>query len=517
MFSMLAFVALQNVVAYSVNMADNIMLGTYSQAALSGAATVNQVFFIIQQFAISFGNALVALAAQYWGQHRVKPIRTLAGITLKVGVAVSVILILICGLIPSGIIRIFTFDADIVAEGTKYLLIIMWTFLLYIITNILMAALRAVGTVNISFYISIVSLVVNVGINYVLIFGKLGLPEMGIVGAAIGTLVARILELIIVIVYLAKFDKKLHLFRRVPGEVVATSIDDDYEVVAESSDTKSIANNADSDDPVSSIDTASDISTETDGNTVSKNAVSQATNDAVSSSEKKKGDFALAWLFDNNKDLWKDFLKVYFPIFCATVLWGVSVPMQTAILGHMSADAIAANSVATTFYQYLKVIVVAMSSTSAVMIGQSIGRGDMVRIKSDGRTLSVVDVVIGLILGVLLVVLKNPLLTLYDLNPNALRLAGNLILIMAVIMVGMSYQMPVSFGIIQGGGDAKFTMAMNLISTWCIVMPLSFMAAYWWKWPVEWVVVVVQSDQIFKCLPTWLHFRKYTWMKKLTR
>lgn len=469
MFSMLAFVALQNVVAYSVNMADNIMLGTYSQAALSGAATVNQVFFIIQQFAISFGNALVALAAQYWGQHRVKPIRTLAGITLKVGVAVSVILILICGLIPSGIIRIFTFDADIIAEGTKYLLIIMWTFLLYIITNILMAALRAVGTVNISFYISIVSLVVNVGINYVLIFGKLGLPEMGIVGAAIGTLIARIIELIIVIVYLAKFDKKLNLFRKVPDEVVAAAAQND------------IPQNT------SIID------------------------------EKKKGDFALAWLFDNNKGLWKDFLKVYFPIFCATVLWGVSVPMQTAILGHMSADAIAANSVATTFYQYLKVIVVAMSSTSAVMIGQSIGRGDMVRIKSDGRTLSVVDVVIGLILGVLLVVLKNPLLTLYDLNPNALRLAGNLILIMAVIMVGMSYQMPVSFGIIQGGGDAKFTMAMNLISTWCIVMPLSFMAAYWWKWPVEWVVVVVQSDQIFKCLPTWLHFRKYTWMKKLTR
>ncbi|MBR2695982.1 MAG: MATE family efflux transporter [Parasporobacterium sp.] len=455
MFSMLAFVALQNIVAYSVNMADNIMLGTYSQAALSGAATVNQVFFIIQQFAISFGNALVALAAQYWGQNRVRPIRILTGITLKVGAAISILLILVCALIPSGIVRIFTNDAAIISEGTKYLLLIMWTFLLYIITNILMAALRAVGTVNISFYISIVSLVVNVGINYVLIFGKFGFPEMGIRGAAIGTLIARILELLIVLVFLAKFDKKLHLFRKVPKDSV------DMEFSA--------------------------------------------------------GNSALSWLTNNNKNLWSDFLKVYFPIFCATVLWGISVPMQTAILGHMSADAIAANSVATTFYQYLKVIVVAMSSTSAVMIGQSIGRGDMKRIKSDGRTLSVIDVVIGLILGILLVVLKNPLLSLYDLNPNAMRLAGNLILIMAVIMVGMSYQMPVSFGIIQGGGDAKFTMAMNLISTWCIVMPLSFMAAFWWKWPVEWVVVVVQSDQIFKCLPTWLHFRKYKWMKKLTR
>lgn len=447
-FSMLAFVALQNIIAYSVNMADNIMLGTYSQSALSGAATVNQVFFIIQQFAISFGNALVVLAAQYWGKGFVKPIRTITGITLKVGAAVSIALIIVCAVIPSGIIRIFTSEPDIIAEGTSYLLLIMWTFLLFIITNILMAALRAVGTVNISFYISIVSLVVNVGINYCLIFGRFGLPELGIKGAAVGTLTARIIELIIVLVFLIKFDKKLNLFKKPdPG---------------------------------------------------------------TDQSER-------FWLFDNNKDLRKDFIKVYIPIMCATVLWGISVPMQTAILGHLSADAIAANSVATTFYQYLKVIVLAMSSTSAVMIGQSIGRGNMDRIRSDARTLSALDVVIGLILAVLLVVLKNPLLSLYNLNPNATVLADHLILIMAVIMVGMSYQMPVSFGIIQGAGDAKFTMAMNLISTWCIVMPLSFMAAFWWKWPVEWVVVVVQSDQIFKCLPTYLHFRKYGWIKKLTR
>lgn len=457
LFGMLVFVAFQNIIAYSVNMADNIMLGSYSQASLSGAATVNQVFFIVQQFALSFGNALVALAAQYWGEGKVEPIKKLTGVTLKLGAAVGIVLVIISAAMPSGLVHIFTNEADIISEGTKYLLLIMWTFLLYIITNILMAALRAVGTVNISFYISIVSLLVNVGINYVLIFGKMGFPSMGIVGAAIGTLVARVLELLIVVFYLIFKDKKLCLFKQ-----------------------------------------------------------SYSENDNINVDSIKK-QAPLAWLFSNDKLLWKDFIKVYIPIMCASVLWGFSVPMQTAILGHLSPDAIAANSIATTFYQYLKVIVVAMSSTSAVMIGQSIGKGDMERIKSDGRTLSLIDVGIGLVLGIALVLLKNPLLTLYNLNDNAMNLAGRLILIMAVIMVGMSYQMPVSFGIIQGGGDAKFTMAMNLISTWLIVMPLSFMAAFWWKWPVEWVVVVVQSDQIFKCLPTFIHFRKYKWMKKLTR
>ena len=96
-------------------------------------------------------------------------------------------------------------------------------------------------------------------------------------------------------------------------------------------------------------------------------------------------------------------------------------------------------------------------------------------------------------------------------------MAVYLFTILSFVMVGKSYQMPVSFGFIQGGGDTKFTMKMNMISTWAIVMPLSFMAAFWWKWPVEAVVIVIQSDQIFKGLPTFLRFRSYKWIRKLTK
>ncbi len=437
LFRMLVIVALQNLVSYSVNMADNIMLGSYDQNALSGAATVNQIFFMVQQFALSFGNALVVLAAQYWGQHRIEPIRTLTGIALKLGVTIGVILVLLCAIIPVPLLHLFTSDAAIIEQGCQYLALIQWTFLLFIISQVLMAALRSVGIVNISFYISIVSLIVNVGINYLLIFGKFGLPEMGIRGAAIGTLVARVLELAIVLVYILKVEKKVCFFA--PG------------------------------------------------------------------------------FLKSNAALRKDYTKVYLPIMCSQVLWGISVPMQTAILGHLSANAIAANSVATTFYQYLKVVVIAMSSVSAVMIGNAIGRGEMSRIKSDARTMSVIDVGIGMVLALALFFLRKPLLSLYILTPEATVMADHLIMIMSLVMLGMSYQMPVSFGIIQGGGDAKFTMAMNMISTWIIVMPLSFLSAFVWKLPVEAVVLVIQSDQIFKGLPTFIKFRGYKWMKKLTQ
>ncbi|MCI8992902.1 MAG: MATE family efflux transporter [Eubacterium sp.] len=438
LFRMLLIVSLQNIVAYTVNMADNMMLGRYSQDAMSGAATVNQIYFIVQQMALAIGEALVMLTSQYWGQKRLEPIRKLTGTALYLGVIFGVIVFAICAFAPEQVVGIFTDDGAIIAQGVEYLRITKYSYILFVITSVLMSSLRSVETVNISFVISCVSLIVNVAINYALIFGKFGCPELGVVGAAVGTLVARAIELAIVVFYMLVIDKKLKLF---------------------------------------------------------------STN-----------------FLKLDKDLTKDYRKVAIPVILSQLLWAVSVPFQTAILGHLSADAIAANSVATTFYSYLKVIVQSMSAVSAVLIGRTIGRGNMEEIKADARTLQVADIAIGIVLGVVLFLLRNPLLSFYSLTDSAMTLAAQLLVVMAFIMVGMSYQMPVSMGIIRGGGDARFTLIMNTVSTWAIVIPLSLMSAFWWKWPVVLVVIMIQSDQVFKCLPTALRIRKYDkWIKKMTR
>ena len=415
LFSMLVIVALQNVIAYSVNMADNIMLGAYRQEALSGAAVVNQVFFIVQQATIAIGDGLIVISSQYWGQHRTEPIRRVTGLVLR-----------------------FTSDPVILPQAHAYLSIVKYTFLLFMVTQVLLAALRSVETVKIAFVNSCVSLVLNILINSTLIYGRFGFPEMGVTGAAIGTITSRTVELLIVLVYLWKKDEKLKLFRE-PG------------------------------------------------------------------------------LREISPELKADYMKNARPILVGSLIWSISIPMQTAILGHLSSDAIAANSVATTFYQYMKVIIVAISSVSAVLMGKSIGTGNLSRVRSDARTLSVIDLGIGIVLGAILFFTRKPLLAYYALNPTASALADQLIVIMSLVMVGMSYQMPVSGGILKGSGDSKFTMNMNLISTWLIVTPLSFAAAFWWKWPIAAVVLCLQSDQIFKCVPVFLRFRSYKWINKLTR
>ena len=433
---MLFFVAGQNLIAYTVNMADNVMLGSYMQTAFSGVSIVNQIFFVLQQITIGISNALVVLTAQYWGQKRADPMRVLTGKALIAGFFFTLSFTLACTFFPERILRLFTADAEIIAEGLGYLSIIRWTFIIFTASSTFMAVLRSAGTVNISFYISIVSLVVNVAINYTLIFGNFGFPEMGARGAAVGTLIARILELAIVVVYAARFDEKLHLFK--------------------------------------------------------------------------------GGLFMRDASLMRDYLKVAVPVVSASILWALSVPIQTGILGRLSSDAIAANSVSSTFYQYLKVIVVAMSSVSGVVIGNAVGRGDIERVKSDARTLSVVNVLIGIVLSSALYLMRYPLLSRYNLTESATELSLRLIALMSFIMLTMSYQMPVSSGILQGAGDTKFRILVNLISMWGITMPLSFMAAFWWKLPVIWVVLCIQSDQIYKCIPIFIRFCSYKWIKKLT-
>ena len=446
-------VTLQNVVAYSVNMLDNIMLGSYSQTALSGAATVNQIFFMVQQVSLTVCDALVILASQYYGQKRMSPVRKITGFALKLSLAWGLLIAGICLILPGQVLGIFTRDAAIIDQGRAYMQILLYTFPLFMLSATLMAALRVVGTVRISFYISVISLIVNGSVNYTLIFGHFGFPEMGVRGAAIGTLLSRIIEFAVVFAYVRFKDRDLALFSEGLPWIRAR-------------DRNSVRGRAD-------------------------------------------------------RELERDYYRVAVPVMLTGILWAISVPMQTAILGHLpgpdASDAIAANSVAMTFYQYLKVIVAAMASASGVVMGQSVGRGDMPRIRSDARTLSALDLGIGIVLAVILFVLRTPLLSLYNLSETALLYADQIMVILCFVMVGMSYQMPVGNGILRGSGDTKFTMWLNLISTWAIVMPLSLLAAFVWRLPVPMVVFCIQSDQIFKAIPAFLRVRSGKWIKHLTR
>lgn len=155
LFHLMMIVVFQNIIAYSINMADNLMLGMYSQSSLSGVATVNQIQFLLQQMTLAIGDTLVIIASQYWGQKKTKPIRTFTGIALATGLILGLIVFILTTLFPREILMLFTKRESYIIQGMDYLSLIRFTYPLFVLSTILMAALRSVETVSIALKVSI--------------------------------------------------------------------------------------------------------------------------------------------------------------------------------------------------------------------------------------------------------------------------------------------------------------------------------------------------------------------------
>ncbi len=210
-FSMTAVIALQNVITFGVNFADNVMIGRYNELSLSSVTLVNQIQFLLQMMAIGLANGLVVISAQWWGKRETDPIKRIFSVVLGIGLVIGIAFTALGRFLPQKTLALLTNDIGIIAKGTLYFRIVCLSYIFFVISNLIVGLLRSMETVKVGFYMSFYALFVNIGLNYCLIFGKLGFPEMGIEGAAIATLIARIVEFIIALSYLFLKDKKLKI------------------------------------------------------------------------------------------------------------------------------------------------------------------------------------------------------------------------------------------------------------------------------------------------------------------
>ena len=202
--------ALQNLINVGITSIDVLMLGKVSEIVLSGASLAGQVQFIMTLIFFGLTSGAAVLTAQYWGKGDTKSIETIMGICMRFSLLVALLFTTAVLLFPTQIMSIFTSEAPVIAEGGKYLRIVALSYVLMAITMIYLNVMRSVERVVVSTVVYLVSLIINVIIASLLIFGLFGFPKLGIQGAAIATFASRVVELLCVFIYAKKYNKVIH-------------------------------------------------------------------------------------------------------------------------------------------------------------------------------------------------------------------------------------------------------------------------------------------------------------------
>lgn len=204
-------IALQNLISVALSLMDTVMLGRADSEGilLSASSLANQPFFLLNVITFGISGAATVLLSQYWGKRDMSSIKTILSMVMKIAFGFSILAGLIVLLFPKGVLSLYSNNELIIESGAKYLKIIGYAYFVYGVTNTTICAIRSVEIVKISVVVNITSFLINVVLNWILIFGKLGAPAMGIEGAALATLIARIMEFVIISVYILVIDKRI--------------------------------------------------------------------------------------------------------------------------------------------------------------------------------------------------------------------------------------------------------------------------------------------------------------------
>lgn len=206
--------ALQNLINVGVTSSDVIMLGRVGEKVLSGASLGGQIYFIMTLIFFGLTSGASVLTAQYWGKRDTETIEKILGMALRLAVFVSLTFTVVTLCIPQHLMRIFSSDPEVVRQGAMYLRIVCFSYLPASLTMVYLNVMRSIERVAISTLVYFVSFIANIILNAIFIFGLFGCPVMGVRGAALGTTIARLIELGIVIFYSRTYNKEVRVRRR---------------------------------------------------------------------------------------------------------------------------------------------------------------------------------------------------------------------------------------------------------------------------------------------------------------
>lgn len=429
-------IIIQQLMFSGLNMLGVILIGQKGDASVAAVGLAGQIAFLLNlvHFGIISGAAM--FTAQFWGKHDIRNLRRVLGLCLMLAISASLIFFTLAQLLPSQILSIYSNDPIVIELGTSYIRTFSWTFLFFAITFSYALVMRSTGDVKIPTTVSVGALLISTFLSYSLIFGKFGLPELGIQGAAVAAVIARLLECVTLLI--------VTYARKLP---VAASLHE---------------------------------------------------------------------LTDFDRVFFRRVFRPMLPVILNELFWSLGITTYNIIYGRMGTQSYAAINIVSTIEQVGFVIFIGISNATSVLVGNRIGSGreDEAYLYA-GRSLGL-GILGGILLGIVLQFVKVPILSLYKVSPEVLQDAGRIINVVSFFLWVRVNNMTTVVGILRAGGDTRFSLFLDGIIIWIVGVPMAYLGAFVFNWPVYLVYLCAMSEEATKWFLGINRYFSRKWINNLT-
>ncbi len=436
LFNLTLPIAFQALMLALVAACDAVMLGRIEQNSMAAVSLATQVQFIQTMMLCAVTGSISILGAQYWGKGDKKTLHKIFGMSIRIAFVISLLFCVACVAFPRQLMMIFASDEALISIGASYLRIAGWSYLLTGFSQCFLGMMRVTEHADRCAIISSGAVVINIILNGILIFGLMGLPALGAEGAAVATLISRIIELIWAVI--SSFQK----------DFIHPSLRD---------------------------------------------------------------------LVVRDSLLLKDYVRCGLPLAGAAMFWGVGFTSYTAFMGHLGTDSAAANSVAAVVRDLMCCVCDGVSAAGGIIIGNELGAGNLERGKLYGQRISKMSVLIGFFSTAIILLVTPLVVNFIILTPRAKQYLIGMMVIMSFYMIGRCINTVVINGVFGAGGDTLFDIYSLAVCMWCIAVPIAFLGAFVFHWPVLAVYACTCLDEVGKIPWVFYHYKKYKWVKDLTR
>ena len=428
-------VALQNLLTTTGSMVDTMMISSLGQNELGAVGLCAQFSSLMFSGYWGFVGGGMLFISQFWGAKDNDGVNRAYGLTLTCMMIVATIFCGMAVLFPESVMRLYTDKKDIQAIGVEYLRIVGFSYILMVFSMAMAVLLRCTERVRIPLYGSIVSVAMNIFFNWVLIFGNLGFPKMGVKGAALATLLAQCFNIAVIII-LAKKNKHPFLF-------------------------------------------------------------------------------AFKAHFSGRKGLTSEYFKKCFPIIMNEVLIGVGNMMINIVMGRQTNDAIAALALFRTIEGLIIGFFAGFSNASSILVGKEVGAGNLETAYK--RAWRIVYLCQGFIatVGVLLILLHSPILTLANLEGESFTIGTQFIVIFAIfaiIRMGNWTQNDT----FRSAGEAVYGTVLEIAFMWLMVVPAVWISGMVIGAPTFIVFICCYIDEPIRYVLMQIHLHNGKWVKPVT-